>query len=155
MVDSVISKKSLHLFMNYAKALILIFLMATMSLAGCTGPSVAISDVDNDGVIDILDLCPNTPANTQVNSNGCEEKCPDFKVWDDMRDEHEYFGADVQTDGRSVIVGAPDDNDGGKAFVFWCKTPIDGWLLEDELVATSIVQDVGDNFGHSVSSLGD
>lgn len=155
MVDSVISKKSLHLFMNYAKALILIFLMATMSLAGCTGPSVAISDVDNDGVIDILDLCPNTPANTQVNSNGCEEKCPDFKVWDDMRDEHEYFGADVQTDGRSVIVGAPDDNDGGKAFVFWCKTPIDGWLLEDELVATSIVQDVGDNFGHSVSILGD
>ena len=25
-----------------------------------------------------------------------------------MRDEFEYFGADVQTDGRSVIVGAPD-----------------------------------------------
>ena len=93
------------------------FLIIAMTLSGCTGPTVTISDVDGDGVIGALDLCPNTPPNTQVNSNGCEENCADFKVWDDMRDEFEYFGADVQTDGRSVIVGAPDEYDGGKAFV--------------------------------------
>ncbi|MDP6771862.1 MAG: FG-GAP repeat protein, partial [Anaerolineales bacterium] len=141
--------------MNYSKALILAFLMLAMTLSGCTGPTVTVSDVDGDGVIDALDLCPNTPPNTQVNSNGCEEKCSDFKIWDDMRHEFEYFGADVQTDGRSVIVGAPDEHDGGKAFVFRCKMPANGWLLEDELVPTSVVLGVDDNFGHSVSIIGD
>ena len=61
--------------MKYSKALILTFLIIAMTLSGCTGPTVTISDVDGDGVIDALDLCPNTPPNTQVNSNGCEEKC--------------------------------------------------------------------------------
>ena len=141
--------------MKYSKALTLAFLMLAVTLSGCTGPTVTVSDVDGDGVIDALDLCPNTPPNTQVNSNGCEEKCPDFKVWDDLRDEFEYFGADVQTDGRSVIVGAPDEHDGGKAFVFRCKMPANGWLLEDELVPTSVGLSVDDNFGHSVSIMGD
>ena len=113
------------------------------------------ADLDGDGIADTVDLCPNTPQNTPVNSNGCEEKCPDFKVWDDLRVESEFFGADVKTDGRLVIVGAPDANDGGKAFVFWCKTPADGWLLEDELTPTSVVLGTDDDFGHSVSIFGD
>ena len=29
-------------------------------------------DADNDGVIDSIDQCPNTPINTQVDANGCE-----------------------------------------------------------------------------------
>ena len=144
--------------MKYAKASILILLMVTTSLAGCTDATVNVSDEDSDGVVDSLDVCPDTPANVQIDSNGCAipDKCPDFKVWDDMREEFENFGGDVQTDGRSVIVGAPHANDGeGKAFVFWCKTPADGWLVEDELVVTSIVQDTNNDFGHSVSILGD
>ncbi|WP_281557066.1 di-heme oxidoredictase family protein [Thalassomonas sp. RHCl1] len=35
------------------------------------GPGVAIADSDNDGIADPLDLCPDTPANTQVDGNGC------------------------------------------------------------------------------------
>ncbi|MEC8735504.1 MAG: hypothetical protein VXX39_00960 [Candidatus Thermoplasmatota archaeon] len=141
--------------MKYSKALILTFLIIAMTLSGCTGPTVTLSDADGDGVIDALDLCPNTPPNTQVNSNGCEERCADFKVWDDMRDEFEYFGADVQTDGRSVIVGAPDEYDGGKAFVYKCETLANIWLHEDELVPTSVGLSADDNFGHSVSIFGD
>ena len=72
-----------------------------------------------------------------------------------MRDEFEYFGADVQTDGRSVIVGAPDEYDGGKAFVYKCETLANIWLLEDELVPTSVGLSADDNFGHSVSIFGD
>jgi len=144
--------------MQTHQAIFLTLMLVTMSLAGCTDATVNVNDEDNDGVVDSLDVCPNTPANVQIDSNGCAipDKCPDFKVWDDMREEFENFGGDVQTDGRSVIVGAPHADDGaGKAFVFWCKTPADGWLLEDELVVTSIVQDSNNDFGHSVSILGD
>jgi hypothetical protein len=34
-------------------------------------PTPDLSDADNDGVIDIWDNCPNTPANSYVNKNGC------------------------------------------------------------------------------------
>ncbi|MEL7640012.1 MAG: hypothetical protein AAGU21_10255 [Solidesulfovibrio sp.] len=36
--------------------------------------SSALSDADNDGVIDDWDQCPNTPANTPVNKHGCPER---------------------------------------------------------------------------------
>ena len=82
--------------MKYAKASILILLMVTTSLAGCTDATVNVSDEDSDGVVDSLDVCPDTPANVQIDSNGCAipDKCPDFKVWDDMREEFENFGGD-------------------------------------------------------------
>lgn len=34
-------------------------------------PPVVVSDIDNDGVDDSVDACPNTPANTDVTVNGC------------------------------------------------------------------------------------
>lgn len=144
--------------MKNAQASLLVLLMLTTALAGCTDATVYLSDEDNDGIADGLDVCPDTPEGVQVDSNGCAipTACPDFKVWDGMRQEFDNFGEDVQTDGKSVIVGAPQANGGmGKAFVFWCKTTTDGWLLEDELVVTSIVQDADNDFGHSVSILGD
>ncbi|WDE09838.1 di-heme oxidoredictase family protein [Thalassomonas haliotis] len=35
------------------------------------GPGTVIADTDNDGVADPLDLCPDTPANSQVDNKGC------------------------------------------------------------------------------------
>lgn len=141
------------------KALILSLLMVTVALAGCLEnptSNPAIDDTDGDGVVDASDLCPNTPPNTFVDSNGCEAPCPDFKVWDDLRDEFDAFGYSVETDGVSVIVGAAGDDtaaqNGGKAFIYICGS--NGWELQAELVP-NIVQQDNDNFGHQVAILGE
>ena len=46
------------------QAIFLALMMATMSLAGCTDATVNVSDEDNDGVVDSLDVCPDTLAQT-------------------------------------------------------------------------------------------
>ena len=162
-----------------SKALILSFLMVTVSLAGCTDQTRGMGedDTDGDGVIDALDLCPDTPPNTFVDDKGCEALCPDFKVWDDHREDFDSFGTSVETDGVSVIVGAAErfystgpfggaahtgastwtqgaQNAGGvdHAFVYICGS--NGWELQGELVPNIAVQ-AGDQFGFSVAILGE
>jgi len=52
-------------------------------------PSPDITDSDNDGVIDSWDNCPNTPANSYVDKNGCPfsgEECPETPtISEDLR----------------------------------------------------------------------
>ncbi|WP_457616596.1 alpha-amylase family glycosyl hydrolase, partial [Lutibacter sp.] len=45
-------------------------LYSTQKLLDPRGGS-ALDDSDNDGIVDTVDLCPNTPAGTAVNSTGC------------------------------------------------------------------------------------
>jgi len=71
-------------------------------------------DLDGDGVTDDLDICANTPAQTQVNDQGC----PDADG-DSVADEEDNCPAhlnveqiDSDSDGQGNVCDADDDNDG-------------------------------------------
>ena len=93
----------------------LTFLMVTATLAGCfsstSGPLTV--DSDGDGVVDVLDLCPNTPQNTQVNSDGCADLDGDgiADYIDQERlslcSEVDENGVVLDSDGDNVQIGQP------------------------------------------------
>lgn len=71
-------------------------------------------DDDNDGVLDTNDLCPGTPAGTQVNADGCadadgdgiadaDDNCPSVANADQL---------DTDNDGLGNSCDGDDDNDG-------------------------------------------
>ncbi|SVC33955.1 uncharacterized protein METZ01_LOCUS286809, partial [marine metagenome] len=138
--------------MQQKKAIVLAFLMtAATLLAGCTA-----IDSDGDGVLNVLDQCPNTPSGVTVDSNGCHTPCavaPKLIASDAAGDD--LFGLSVAIWGRSVIVGAPKDDDvgheAGSAYIFAC----DGTQWVEEAKITASDADGGDYFGHSVDISGD
>ena len=71
-------------------------------------------DDDNDGVIDANDLCPNTPAGTQVNSAGCPDADGDgvADTADNCPNTANADQADFDHDGIGDVCDADDDNDG-------------------------------------------
>ena len=70
-------------------------------------------DSDNDGVIDSIDVCPTTPANTKVNAIGCEiekdddhdsiinknDKCPTTKVGATV----DAYGCELDSDKDGIV----------------------------------------------------
>ncbi|MEM7081666.1 MAG: OmpA family protein [Pseudomonadota bacterium] len=77
------------------------------------GPSAAppvILDSDNDGVVDSDDLCPGTPANAQVDANGCELDSDKDGV-KNSRDQcpGTPMGVKVDADGCEMIQDADGD----------------------------------------------
>jgi len=66
-----------------------------------------VSDIDNDGVRDLLDLCPNTQSGVNVNSDGCADQDNDGVPDIDDLCAYTQNGVNVNTDGC-----ADQDNDG-------------------------------------------
>ena len=58
--------------MKKLQTLLFALMMMTVSLAGCTDSSNQI-DLDNDGIPDVDDLCPDTDAQLTVDLNGCAD----------------------------------------------------------------------------------
>jgi OOP family OmpA-OmpF porin len=57
--------------MNFKSVGILILIIALAIFSGCTNPNPSQIDSDNDGVVDSLDACPNTPSLALVDKYGC------------------------------------------------------------------------------------
>ena len=51
--------------------LIFVFMFITVLFVGCVTPDTANIDTDKDGVADIADVCPSTPALALVDKYGC------------------------------------------------------------------------------------
>ncbi len=72
------------------------------------------SDDDGDGVADGVDLCPNTPPNTQVNAAGCPDADGDGVA--DTEDNCPFISnadqTDTDNDGLGNSCDSDDDNDG-------------------------------------------
>ena len=66
-----------------------------------------VRDIDNDGVSDLLDLCPNTQSGVNVNSDGCADQDNDGVPDIDDLCAYTQNGVNVNTDGC-----ADQDNDG-------------------------------------------
>ena len=49
----------------------LIFISLSTLFVGCATPNAANIDTDKDGVADIADVCPSTPAFALVDKHGC------------------------------------------------------------------------------------
>ncbi|ABI38286.1 OmpA/MotB domain protein [Shewanella sp. MR-4] len=68
-------------------------------------PAYAWQDTDQDGVPDIKDACPNTPANTTVMANGCvyqaEEKASSIQC--DLNDPSTYSAADCHNIETAIV----------------------------------------------------
>lgn len=74
-----------------------------------------IEDADNDGVADSADLCPNTPAGTAVDANGCTlpvvDKCEGINTypnwttndWPGTPNTHNEGGDMMQVDGKAYV----------------------------------------------------
>ena len=65
------------------------------------------NDLDNDGVDNVDDLCPDTPANTPVNADGCPDADQDGVA--DTDDQCPDTPANTAVDAD----GCPEDNGGG------------------------------------------
>ena len=78
--------------MNKHIALLIVFLVSTMSLAGCFGGNdsndsndpediIQLIDKDSDGILNNMDLCPDTLPEfvSMVNVTGCYDK----ETWED------------------------------------------------------------------------
>ncbi|MFV0597514.1 OmpA family protein [Shewanella sp.] len=68
-------------------------------------PAYAWQDTDQDGVPDIKDACPNTPANTTVMANGCvyqaEEQASNIQC--DLNDPSTYSAADCHNIETAIV----------------------------------------------------
>jgi len=86
--------------------------VAANSLGQGTGFPVEIGDDgDNDGIPDTDDLCPNTPAGTPVDSDGCA--LPQDSDGDGVNDEQDLCpGTPAGTAVDSVGCALPQDSDG-------------------------------------------
>src|SRR5581483_869615 len=70
-----------------------------------------VKDSDHDGVPDDIDRCPDTPANTPVNSVGCPLDSDHDGVTDD-KDACPDTPYGMKVDARGCPVAADSDNDG-------------------------------------------
>jgi hypothetical protein len=78
-------------------------------------PDLLMEDEDDDGVADIVDLCPGTPFGVRVNEFGCPVDKDGDGVPDHLDDEpNTAKGAFVDADGVTI-----SDNDFLQAYLFW------------------------------------
>jgi hypothetical protein len=70
------------------------------------------NDLDNDGVLDGSDQCPNTPSGSVVDKNGCsiEQLCPH----DQARNHGQYVSCIAHTANAFVSAGLINESDKGK-----------------------------------------
>uniref|UniRef100_Q0HX79 OmpA/MotB domain protein n=1 Tax=Shewanella sp. (strain MR-7) TaxID=60481 RepID=Q0HX79_SHESR len=68
-------------------------------------PAYAWQDTDQDGVPDIKDACPNTPANTTVMANGCVYQAEDkaSSIQCDLNDPSTYSAADCHNIETAIV----------------------------------------------------
>jgi len=68
-------------------------------------PAYAWQDTDQDGVPDIKDACPNTPANTTVMANGCvyQAEVQSGKIQCDINDPSTYSAADCHNIETAIV----------------------------------------------------
>jgi len=102
-----------------SKKILLLLLLSALS--GCGGgaesPEIVNLDTDNDGVFDQVDICPNTPANADVDANGCEIVVVIDNDNDGVSDTDDICpntsaGTEVDTNGCEIVVVVDSDNDG-------------------------------------------
>lgn len=78
-------------------------------------PDLLMDDEDDDGVADIVDLCPGTPFGVRVTPFGCPEDTDGDGVADHLDNEpNTVKGAFVDADGVTI-----SDNDFLQAYLFW------------------------------------
>ncbi|MDP3470501.1 MAG: MBG domain-containing protein, partial [Algoriphagus sp.] len=99
-------------------------------------------DSDNDGVMDDLDLCPNTPSGAEVDENGCAESQKDSDndgVTDDL-DQCPNTPADVNVDANGCANSQKDtDGDGVTDDLDQCpNTPANSEVDENGCLLTSL-----------------
>ncbi|WP_390590934.1 di-heme oxidoredictase family protein [Simiduia litorea] len=87
------------------------------------GGGVVVSDSDNDGVNDDLDQCPNTPANTPVNSAGCALPAQGVDLHLEAEDYSLYYDLSAGNTGGAYRSDDVDieitSDDGGGYNVGW------------------------------------
>ncbi|VEE63383.1 Outer membrane porin F precursor [Shewanella putrefaciens] len=68
-------------------------------------PAYAWQDTDQDGVPDIKDACPNTPANTTVMANGCvyQAEVKSSSIQCDLNDPSTYSAADCHNIETAIV----------------------------------------------------
>jgi hypothetical protein len=129
--------------------------------ASCTYSAVCDQDDDNDGVVDVSDDCPNTPALTAVDSDGCScvqkgcvagGSCPGGSTCDDNNDctSDTCGAASAACLNENVVLGTSCDSGAGQCdgqgkceAVTWCSAtpgclatqPVGGYLVAGECVA--------------------
>jgi len=116
----------------------------------------AILDTDQDGVLDNVDLCANTPKGAKVDAGGCalqtvvvldsdkdgvadsNDLCPNTKLTENMT---------VSATGCPIIVLLDSDNDGITDDVDQCKdTPLETEVDESGCASTPPTMNLGINF---------
>lgn len=80
------------------------------------GTTVAPTDSDGDGVVDTQDQCPNTPAGTSVDANGCAITSSTGRI--EAENYSSYFDVDAANNGNAfradgVDIETSTDTDGG------------------------------------------
>ena len=116
----------------------------------------AILDTDQDGVLDNVDLCANTPKGAKVDAGGCalqtvvvldsdkdgvadsNDLCPNTKLTENMT---------VSATGCPIVILLDSDNDGITDDVDQCKdTPLETEVDESGCVPTPPTMNLGINF---------
>ncbi len=109
---------------------------SVVSTNGYNYTLININDFDNDGVDDALDLCANTPADVEVNADGCPLLITD-NVFVQAEDYSNYFDTTPGNIGgvyRNDDVDMEGNNDNGNGFhVGW--TEGGEWLEYDVTLA--------------------
>jgi hypothetical protein len=122
--------------------LILVLLMISASLAGCVG-----TDDDADGVMNDVDLCPNTPTGETVDADGCSQTQLDDDGDGVMNDVDicplTPAGETVDADGCSQTQ-LDDDGDGVMNSVDLCPLTPAGETVDADGCSQTQLDDDGD-----------